>query len=598
MKTYHIGGLNPIRRYKTLGDALQHVQDDDTIEIHKTLKESVTVTKAVIIKGNGNKFKVEQGLIGINAKSHVVIDNLQFICGNRSNAIVSEKKLELHDVTVTQEGPVREFYPLVMLNSGSMLINGGTYSGVHTNEGSTFKANGTTFTTYYGGDIEISTKADQHHLNGHAEFDNCQLSSINLANAIVRNSSINKFVTIFSGSIINSIIAPEHSESTLKLKKEPEHGPLSTQTDNLVSLYIKGKVELINLSYNGDHDFLAIYGKDADISLKETNNTSVEMKNRLDDSALTATDSNDISYWELNRTRTAFIRSNIQSNSKQETAMQKMNKLIGLGSVKAQIQSILNNIQMNQTSNNKDFEFSYHMVFAGDPGVGKTTVAKIVAEALFEIGAIPENKCTQATVDTLIKGYVGQTADNVRKILDEALGGVLFIDEAYQLAVKDGQNTFNDEALSVIIRYMEDHRRDLVVIAAGYNKEMKDFLASNVGLARRFQWIQFEDYTPQEMADIFELMRTTNKTEYDNPELKQVIPVVFDRLTQLNMSLPDRNGRITNGGNGGLVRNVDQRIISAKNDRCISTGGENKITKHDIEKGFRAEVENTKNRAV
>ena len=216
---------------------------------------------------------------------------------------------------------------------------------------------------------------------------------------------------------------------------------------------------------------------------------------------------------------------------------------------------------------------------------------------MFEIGAIPENKCTNATVDTLVKGYVGQTADNVRKILDEALGGVLFIDEAYQLAVKDGQNTFNDEALSVIIRYMEDHRDELVVIAAGYNKEMKDFLASNIGLARRFQWVQFDDYSPEEMADIFELIRRSNEVEYDDPKLQRAIPIVFKKLTDLNLSLPDANGRVTNGGNGGLVRNVFQRILSARNDRVVSNGGTENITKQDIEVGFREEVTNTKNRS-
>ena len=254
---------------------------------------------------------------------------------------------------------------------------------------------------------------------------------------------------------------------------------------------------------------------------------------------------------------------------------------------------------MNSTSNDENFSFSYHMIFAGDPGTGKTTIAKIVAEALFEIGAIPENKCTEATVDSLIKGYVGQTAENTRKILDNALGGVLFIDEAYQLTVKEGQNTFNDEALSVLIRYMEEHRKDLIVIAAGYSKEMKEFLGSNIGLSRRFQWVEFEDYSPQDMANIFNLMMKSANMELDDPKLINGLPNLFEKVISSNLRTPDINGRVTNGGNGGLVRNVYQKIITARNNRVVETMSDNrKITKNDILDGFKEEILGIKNRQL
>ena len=250
----------------------------------------------------------------------------------------------------------------------------------------------------------------------------------------------------------------------------------------------------------------------------------------------------------------------------------------------------MNTIKVQQNGADKNYAFSNNFIFAGDPGVGKTTIANIFGEALFEVGAIPENKITKVTVDDLIKGYVGQTASNVRDILDKALGGVVFIDEAYQLSVKNGQNTFNDEALSVLIRYMEDHRDNLVVIAAGYTKEMKEFLASNVGLSRRFQWIEFEDYTAQEMSEIFELVRDSYKDEYDDERLKAIIPALFDKLIQVNLRIPDVNGRVTNGGNGGLVRNVYQQIVQNRNNRVVN-GGTNKITKEDIEFGFKQQIQ-------
>ena len=140
---------------------------------------------------------------------------------------------------------------------------------------------------------------------------------------------------------------------------------------------------------------------------------------------------------------------------------------------------------------------------------------------------------------------------------------------------------------------MEDHRDDLVVIAAGYSKEMREFLASNTGLSRRFQWIEFDDYTPDEMAQIFELMRKQHDDQYASAVDPRIIRPLFAKLVELNLAHPDANGRITNGGNGGLVRNVYQRITLAKNDRFVQDGGELTITKADIVKGFEAEMKQT-----
>jgi len=242
--------------------------------------------------------------------------------------------------------------------------------------------------------------------------------------------------------------------------------------------------------------------------------TNTEYENELYNSTLKVTDTNDTNYWHLSKSKLSAVRSKINSNIKEETGLDKLNKLIGLQSVKRKINEIMNNIQVQSQNKNDDFEFSYHMIFSGEPGTGKTTVAKYVTEALYEVGAIPENKFTVATVDSLVAGYVGQTAQKTREVLEKAVGGVLFIDEAYMLNVKQGQNTFNDEAIGVLIEFMENRRKDLIVILAGYKKEMTEFLASNTGLDSRIERVEFEDYTPQEMVQIFELMRKSNNIEY------------------------------------------------------------------------------------
>ena len=140
---------------------------------------------------------------------------------------------------------------------------------------------------------------------------------------------------------------------------------------------------------------------------------------------------------------------------------------------------------------------------------------------------------------------------------------------------------------------MEDHRDNLVVIAAGYSKEMRQFIASNPGLGRRFQWIEFEDYSPEEMARIFELMRKKAEDEYAPDVDPRIIQGLFTKLVDLNLSHPDANGRVTNGGNGGLVRNVYQKIILAKNNRYAAQGGDLTICRDDIIKGFEDEFKQT-----
>lgn len=585
IKTYHVGGFNPLNRCKTLADALAKAKDDDIIEIHKTIKESVTTTKAVIIKGNNNKFLSEQGVVGISTNNHLVIYDMNFVSETRSNAIVSEGRLELNNCKFKIKGPVREFYPLLWIKLGSCTVRACELMSVQTEPEVQFTGFDTKFSSYYGGDIELSTRVEKSFIQGPSQLRGCDLSSTVLDQFNLEDCRLNKFVTLGDGIMTSCLLQPEHSEPSVKLEKEHSLGPLGNQTGSLVCAYVDGDVVIDNLLYAGSSDFIGIFGVNCNITLKNTNCPKGILRHKLTSSAFSAMDVVDDNFWEFDSTNASFVRSKVNSNSKQKTAVEKLNELIGLHRVKTEIEKILINNQQRKVNQNKDFDFSYHMIFAGDPGTGKTTVARIVAEALFEIGAIPENKLTQATVDSLIKGYVGQTAQNVKEIIDKARGGVLFIDEAYQLSVKDGQNTFNDDALSVLIREMEDNRSDLIVIMAGYTKEMKELQASNIGIERRTAWIEFDDYTPEEMAQIFELMRKSNEIAYEDPALERVMPIIFKKVTELHLSKPDTNGRYTNGGNGGLVRNVLQSIITARNYRMAKEGGTDCITKLDIQNG-------------
>ena len=600
MKTYHVGGLNPIRRCATLTEALNKANHDDTIEIHKNITESVTINKAVIIDGKGHTLTVSQGKVGMRINAKVIMKNITLIGESRANALIIESTSDYENVKVLIKGPIREFYPTVYIKAGNpRFLDCVLMKVVSENDTLTYFDN-CEIQSYYGGNIETENRSEASVFYGETIIKGGCIESTTFNGHVDMSQVIIKGLVQLHDGKLNSIIFDlQDTEPRVKLKKEPSIGPLSSITENKYGVYITGEVLIDGYNIqNTLDDYTGFYMSGANVSVKRLDCHDNKLTHRTYNTNITFEDSQDQNMWKMDRTTTSFVRSAINTDTNYETALEKLNKLIGLRAVKEQVNSILNTIQMSQKSGDRNFEFSHHMIFAGNAGTGKTTVANIVAQALFEVGAIPENKCTHATVDTLIKGYVGQTAANVREILDNALGGVLFIDEAYQLTVKAGEKTFNDEALSVLIRYMEEHRGDLVVIAAGYSKEMREFLASNVGLTRRFQWIEFEDYTSHEMAEIFELIRSEYDDQYDKPDLSRIIESLFAKLIEVNLSIPDANGRIQNGGNGGLVRNVYQRITFAKNNRIANYGGNHTLTKEDIVEGFNAEIKNAYARRI
>ena len=188
--------------------------------------------------------------------------------------------------------------------------------------------------------------------------------------------------------------------------------------------------------------------------------------------------------------------------------------IIGLEEVKDHIRSIYSFLRVNKEReafglSNPNSQ-TLHMVFTGNPGTGKTTVARIVAKILFEMEVLLTNKMVEADRSSLVAGYVGQTASKTIEVLEQARGGVLFIDEAYSLA-NGGENDFGREAIDTIVKYMEDNRGDIVVILAGYTREMKKFFDMNSGLASRFPTvIEFPDYSSEELVNIIKIMYVEN----------------------------------------------------------------------------------------
>ncbi len=187
-----------------------------------------------------------------------------------------------------------------------------------------------------------------------------------------------------------------------------------------------------------------------------------------------------------------------------------LNSLVGLKNVKSVLKDLVSLIQFkNKVGDDiKIKDTNLHMVFLGNPGTGKTTVARMIADILYNLDYIDQNKLIEVSAKDLIGQYVGQTAPKTMSVIEKALGGVLFIDEAYSLASKPGNNsTFNDECIATLIQAMENYRDDLVVIFAGYSKEMDSFLKSNSGIVSRIGYtLEFKDYTITELLTILKSM--------------------------------------------------------------------------------------------
>ena len=241
--------------------------------------------------------------------------------------------------------------------------------------------------------------------------------------------------------------------------------------------------------------------------------------------------------------------------------MEKLNSLIGLSKAKSEVNDLISLVQLQQMRKAQGLSIpkvSLHLVFTGNPGTGKTTVARNIAQIYKSLGLVSKGQLVEIDRGGLVAGYVGQTAIKTQEVINQAIGGVLFIDEAYTLATGN-DNDFGQEAIDTLLKAMEDYREDLVVIVAGYDDLMQNFIESNPGLKSRFnRYIHFEDYYAEEMMQIFEGLCDKNQYQITE-EAKNKVKSYFEEVPSKVI------------GNGRGVRNIFEKTVTYQAKRIAKS---------------------------
>ena len=265
-----------------------------------------------------------------------------------------------------------------------------------------------------------------------------------------------------------------------------------------------------------------------------------------------------------------------------------LDDLIGLESVKKEVRSLANFVKLQKQREAKGLKtakVSYHLVFYGSPGTGKTTVARIIGRIYKDLGVLKKGHTVETDRSGLVAKYLGQTALKTDTVVQQAIHGVLFIDEAYALVPEDGNGQdYGQEAISTLLKRMEDYRDSLVVIIAGYRNEMQRFIDSNPGLQSRFnRYIDFPDYTGAELTDIFKMYMKKNQYTLA-PDAENYLREQLDYA----VAHKDRNF-----GNARFARNVFEKSIQQQANRLAGKTNLSKeelteLTVADLQEGFAA----------
>lgn len=592
MSTINIGGIIGILHNNTLSKGFDKTHNGDTVKLGgltlRTL-DGIVLTNDLYIEGAKKLMvvtdKYHTGFLATSNKN-ISFSNISFDVAPQSNAIATSDNytgaIELHYITTTARKTkyLREYYPTVAIFNASNIIIDNC-------------------------DLD-SIAIDSPH--AHIEITNSNIGNLTTASSTIKAHSItihNSRLANVSISSTDTQIYDSVTNGNVKISDKAKINNLATEFTNLSRIpralldsniialkFMPGSTiiaEKLNILAkpnfkNAQQNKIPYYGlsiTEANVTLKNSVVQTVDQPNIINNSEMTIFDSDIAENWIQTGTVDINTQKSPSTEDDRYDALAKLHNMIGLAQAKEQITKLIKTASVNKLRAEKGLPipegFSKHMVFQGNAGTGKTTVARIYGQALFERGVLKTNKFKEANANDLIAEYVGQTGPKTQKVIDDALDGVLFIDEAYAL-IPSENNSFAREAVTTLLAGIENNRDRLVVILAGYKEDLDQLLASNQGLASRIpNRVTFEDYTIDELNEIAYIMFKNNQFIVNKISLSTIIEKVYNQLIAHTADI----------GNGRFARNMVQSIITAQNSRLaededVSTTALQTITDQDI----------------
>ncbi|CAM3223939.1 AAA family ATPase [Vagococcus fessus] len=570
------------------------LKDGDIIKLTSDIMDSVSLRAAVTIDGQGHTIHIEEGSAGLNLHHHCTIKNCHFLGETKTNAIISRKPglvLTLENCTFShkEEGDyspsLYTAQPLKQLVTNEVVMD---YGQINASSviGTSFKLGNPQHKNY----SYINTKAqDDSLIASELHLDKLEVVKTNIrgyghigelqslessvrpqgntltldkyALSLALDSEYQLKQEVLTGLIvlgsltINQVVTPEFSEQEQKRMLE-QVKVFKVNTDNpndkvLIGGTWSAGAKWLNQIWSGEVKFL--------------NYTDVNTWWIAKDSISYAWENSSVKFREDFERQPVEPVVQVEEKPVNQSAEDKLEEMIGLEDVKKKVKTYV----YTNIANKKRKEMgqpvtanSLHLIFGGSPGTGKTVVARLLADILYEHGISQTNKMVEVTVKDMIGQYLGQTSPKTHELIESARGGVLFIDEAYELIPENQNDTYKKEAITTLIADMENYRSDLIVIMAGYTAEMQTLMQSNPGLASRFiNKIEFPDYTAEELIAIAEL-ELKKQGQLLEEDAKQVLESFIIQEKQA--------GRVD--GNGRWVRNILQFIGQARDMRIVMDG--------------------------